>query len=40
MIGDGKKYGDTPIESNAQPKNRAAMMRAARLAMIRNEQTS
>jgi hypothetical protein len=38
-IADEKKYGDdTPIESNAQPKNSGAMMRATPLAMIRNKQ--
>jgi hypothetical protein len=39
MTADEKKYGDdTPIESNAQPKNNGAMIRATPLAMIRNEQ--
>jgi hypothetical protein len=41
MIADEKKYGDdTPIESNAQPKNSGEMMRAAPLAMIRMNRLS
>jgi len=39
MIADEKKYGDeTPIESNAHPKNNGAMVRATPLALVRNEQ--